>query len=113
METNVLLWSIVDTLQQYLDFLILLWYTVHVRNNAHNVCFDVFCCNKVLTNFINIFHGYLTLGSIIWLPQSLCNICEIYRLTPQQLEMQGCILTTVATDALVLKHQIIIIHCAD
>ena len=29
------------------------------------------------------------------------------------MEMQGCILSTVATDALVLKHQAIGIHTAD
>ena len=34
-------------------------------------------------------------------------------LAHKQLETQGCILSTVATDALVLKHQAIIIHSAD
>ena len=32
--------------------------------------------------------------------------------THQQLEMHGCILTTVGTDALVLKHQVISIQSA-
>ena len=31
----------------------------------------------------------------------------------KQLEMHGCVLSTVATDALVLKHQAISIHIAD
>ena len=34
-------------------------------------------------------------------------------LTHKQLEMHGCMLSTVATDALVLKHQVISIHSAD
>ena len=33
--------------------------------------------------------------------------------TLKQLEMHGCILSTLATDALVLKHQAISIHSAD
>ena len=33
-------------------------------------------------------------------------------LTPIQLEMHGCILNTIATDVLVLKHQDICIHSA-
>ena len=36
-----------------------------------------------------------------------------YFLTHYQLEMLKCILCTVATDALVLKHQAISIHNAD
>ena len=34
-------------------------------------------------------------------------------LTHKQLEMLGCLLSTVATDALELKHQAISIHSAD
>ena len=34
-------------------------------------------------------------------------------LTHKQLEMYECLLSTVATDALVLKHQAICIHNAD
>ena len=34
-------------------------------------------------------------------------------LTLKQLERHGCVLRTVATDALVLKHQAISIHSAD
>ena len=34
-------------------------------------------------------------------------------LTQKQLETHGCILITVATDALVIKHQAIGIHSAD
>ena len=34
-------------------------------------------------------------------------------LTHEQLEMHGSVLSTVATDALVLKHQTISIHNAD
>ena len=34
-------------------------------------------------------------------------------LTPKQLEMHECILGTLATDALVLKHQAISSHSAD
>ena len=37
----------------------------------------------------------------------------IIPLTYEQLEMHGYVLSTVATDALVLKHQAINIHCAD
>ena len=36
-----------------------------------------------------------------------------HELTHNQLEMHGCVLTTVATDALVLKYQVISIHSAD
>ena len=35
------------------------------------------------------------------------------RLTHKQLEMYGCVLSTVVTDALVLKHQAISIYSAD
>ena len=34
-------------------------------------------------------------------------------LTHKQLETHGCVLSTVATDALVLKHQAISIHSAE
>ena len=34
-------------------------------------------------------------------------------LTHKELEMHGCILSTVANDALVLKHQAISIHSAE
>ena len=34
-------------------------------------------------------------------------------LTHKQLETHGCVLSTMATDALVLKHQVISIHFAD
>ena len=55
--------------------------------------------------------------------QSTCNIkatrsiaiCDQIEeiLLHKQLEMHGCIISTVATDALVLKHQAISIHGAD
>ena len=35
------------------------------------------------------------------------------RLTPKHQETHGCVVSTVATDALVLKHQAISIHNAD
>ena len=35
------------------------------------------------------------------------------KLTLKHREMHGCVVSTVATDALVLKHQAIIIHNAD
>ena len=38
---------------------------------------------------------------------------HVYLLTPKQLETNGCTLTTVATDALVLKHQAISTHSSD
>ena len=38
---------------------------------------------------------------------------QMISLTPKQLEMHGCLLSTVATDALVLKHQTISNHSAD
>ena len=34
-------------------------------------------------------------------------------LNPKQLEIHGCVLSAVATDALVLKHQAISIHSVD
>ena len=34
-------------------------------------------------------------------------------LTHKQMKMHGCVLSTVATDALVLKHQAISIHIVD
>ena len=34
-------------------------------------------------------------------------------LTPKQLEIHGCVISIVATDALVLKHQAISNHSAD
>ena len=36
-----------------------------------------------------------------------------FELTPKHREMHGCIVSTVATDAMVLKHQAISIHNAD
>ena len=35
------------------------------------------------------------------------------KLTPKHRETHGCVVSTVATDALVLKHQAISIHNAD
>ena len=48
-------------------------------------------------------------------PSLLTHICIPWphQLTHKQLEMHGCILSTVATDVLVLKHQAISIHSAD
>ena len=40
-------------------------------------------------------------------------ILEQKLLTHKQLEMYGCVLSTIATDALVLTHQAISIHSAD
>ena len=37
----------------------------------------------------------------------------LFRLTHKQLEIHGCVLSTVATDALVLKYQAISVHSAD
>ena len=37
----------------------------------------------------------------------------VYGLTHKQLEMPGCMLSTVATDALVLKHQALSTHSSD
>ena len=36
-----------------------------------------------------------------------------FYINPEQLEMHGCVHNTVATDALVLKHQTIITYCAN
>ena len=42
------------------------------------------------------------------------NTCAVqWRLTPKQLETHGCVFSIVATDELVLKHQIISAHIAD
>ena len=38
---------------------------------------------------------------------------ELLHLTLKHREMHGCVVSTVATDALVLKHQAISIHNAD
>ena len=38
---------------------------------------------------------------------------QISLLTVKQFEMHGCVLSTVATDALELKHQVISNHSAD
>ena len=64
---------------------------------------------------------------VVWGSQILlhvvCFICRLvfvnslkpdcHLLTHKQLETHGCMLSTVATDGLVLKHQTISIHCAD
>ena len=41
------------------------------------------------------------------------NLLDLWLLTHKQLEKHGCIINTVATDNLVLKHQAISIHSAD
>ena len=43
----------------------------------------------------------------------LQDLTAIPRLTHKQLETQGCILSPTATDALVLKHQVISIYSTD
>ena len=40
-------------------------------------------------------------------------VVTLSRLTPKHRETHGCVVSTVATDALVLKHQVISIHNAD
>ena len=42
-----------------------------------------------------------------------CGICEMGLLTPKHREARGCVVSTVATDALVPKHQVICILNAD
>ena len=44
-------------------------------------------------------------------PVKSCN--DMVILTPKHRETHGCVVSTVATDALVLKHQAISIHNAD
>ena len=44
---------------------------------------------------------------------NLKNVIFIHSLTLKHREMHGCVVSTVATDALVLKHQAISIHNAD
>ena len=47
-------------------------------------------------------------------PPNMINALEIiYWLTLKHRETHGCVVSTVATDALVLKHQAISIHNAD
>ena len=41
------------------------------------------------------------------------NFLHLYLLTPKHRETRGSVVSTVATDALVLKHQAISIHNAD
>ena len=43
----------------------------------------------------------------------LIYLSRFLSLTPKHMEMYGCVLRTVATDALVLKHQAIIIPSSD
>ena len=43
----------------------------------------------------------------------IMGVCGCENLTPEQLETHGCVTSTVATDGLVLKHQVISIHSAD
>ena len=43
----------------------------------------------------------------------ITKIAKTLGLTPKHRETHGCIVSTVATDALVLKHQAISIHNAD
>ena len=59
---------------------------------------------------------------LLYVAPGLCHVCVMsphwmgiyeFFLTPKQLGMHGCVLNTVATDALVLKHQAISIHSAD
>ena len=59
---------------------------VNIMLNLGNFIYDVFHSNTVL----------------VW-----------KLLTHEQLEMHGCLFSTVATDALVLKHQAISIHSVD
>ena len=41
------------------------------------------------------------------------NVYKLWILTHKKLEMYGCVLSTVATDVLVLKHQAITVHSTD
>ena len=57
-------------------------------------------------------NNLLWLSSPNWLEFSQLAVLEC-ALTHKQLELHGCILSTVATDGLALKHQAISIHSAD
>ena len=46
-------------------------------------------------------------------PTALLLFITLMQLTPKHRETHGCVVSTVATDALVLKHQAISIHNAD
>ena len=48
--------------------------------------------------------------AITW---TIADSLSIGTLTPKHRETRGCVVSTVATDALVLKHQAISIHNAD
>ena len=52
-------------------------------------------------------------ATAIYIPVVKKTITAWLALTHEQLEAQRCMLSTVATDALVLKHQVISIHSAD
>ena len=52
-------------------------------------------------------------GDLRILPRIPMLVRHIFILTLKQREMHGCVVSTVATDALVLKHQAISIHNAD
>ena len=77
--------------------------------------------NQEETRVFDIFSEQGPPGKIY--PSSILSLCwshsacfdnSAYKgLTHKQLKMHGCIISTVATDALVLKHQAISIHSAD
>ena len=73
----------------------------YIQNHAEKVCGKEIVVK--LTFFIPIFNIVLT------------SSCRAFRtkLTLKHWETHGCVVSTVATDALVLKHQAISIHNAD
>ena len=88
--------------------------------SSHNN--DLFCINFDLSNEIGIvaFANYAISKHIhfLYLFHDLCmkhTEMKMYfnRLTLKHRETHGCVISTVATDALVLKHQAISIHNAD
>ena len=57
------------------------------------------------------YHSYSKMTNKLWNPNDWCT--DATALTLKHREMHGCVFSTVATDALVLKHQAISIHNAD
>ena len=116
--------------------------TVHTKKYAHGFCFAVLCCGYTLTDFpISIRLTSLALWQsndcpsaskatlmnmdkyFMWIHyERLHNhnktkhnktVCIFLGIYCKHLEMHGYLLSTVATDTLVLKHQAISICSAD
>ena len=41
-------------------------YAVYPQNYAHGLCFDMFCCGYITTDFNHILQGYFAIEATIW-----------------------------------------------